>query len=192
MNQELINKIDSIRHHQNCIIIVIEGMAGSGKSTLGEFLSNYYQTNLIHMDDFFLPLEKRTPERLSEVGGNIDYERFKNEVVDHLNTDFYYGVFNCSKGEITTRKQIKRKPMLIIEGSYAMHPYFGKYYDLSIFLEVSSEAQVQRILKRNGEFLFDKFINNWIPMENRYFKELSIRDKADIIIDKTLDKDVEI
>ncbi len=186
MNQELINKIDSIHHHQNCIIIVIEGMAGSGKSTLGEFLSNYYQTNLIHMDDFFLPLAKRTPERLAEVGGNIDYERFKNEVVDHLNTDFYYGVFDCSKGEITTRKQIKRKPMLIIEGSYAMHPYFGKYYDFAIFLEVANEVQVQRILKRNGEFLLDKFINNWIPMENRYFKELSIRDKADIIIDKTL------
>lgn len=28
------------------------------------------------LDDFFLRMEQRTPERLREVGGNVDYERF--------------------------------------------------------------------------------------------------------------------
>ena len=32
------------------------------------------------MDDFFLPMELRTAERLEEPGGNVHYERFSAEV----------------------------------------------------------------------------------------------------------------
>lgn len=33
------------------------------------------------MDDFFLRIEQRTPERMTEVGGNVDYERFLETVL---------------------------------------------------------------------------------------------------------------
>ena len=51
-------------------------MAGSGKSVLGQLLSEVYSCNLFHMDDFFLRPEQRTAERLAEAGGNVDRERF--------------------------------------------------------------------------------------------------------------------
>lgn len=35
---------------------------------------------LSHMDDFYLQGRQRTYERLNEVGGNVDYERFAKEV----------------------------------------------------------------------------------------------------------------
>ena len=37
------------------------------------------------MDDFFLQPYQRTADRLSQIGGNVDYERFKKEILDHLN-----------------------------------------------------------------------------------------------------------
>ncbi|MDE7100629.1 MAG: (d)CMP kinase, partial [Anaeroplasmataceae bacterium] len=66
-------------------VIVIDGMSASGKSTLALKLANALDANLIHMDDFFLPKELRTLNRYQEAGGNIHYERFKEEVVNHIN-----------------------------------------------------------------------------------------------------------
>ena len=63
------------------ILVAIDGMCGSGKTTLGEYLHQVFDCNLFHVDDFFLRLEQRIPERLQEVGGNVDYERFEETVL---------------------------------------------------------------------------------------------------------------
>ena len=39
-----------------------------------------FDCNLFHMDDFFLRMEQRTPDRMKETGGNVDYERFYETV----------------------------------------------------------------------------------------------------------------
>ena len=67
--------------------MVIYGPPGTGKTTLASELQKKLNCNVIHMDDFFLPFEKRTPERLSEIGGNIDYERFSEEIVRNIRQD---------------------------------------------------------------------------------------------------------
>ena len=36
------------------------------------------------MDDFFLQPKQRTKERLEQAGGNVDYKRFKKEIVHFL------------------------------------------------------------------------------------------------------------
>ena len=58
------------------ILVAIDGRCGSGKTTLGEYLKGQLDCNLFHMDDFFLRMEQRTPDRMKETGGNVDYERF--------------------------------------------------------------------------------------------------------------------
>ena len=59
------------------IIAAIDGRCGSGKTTLAAWLMDQFDGNLFHMDDFYLRSEQRTPERLAETGGNVDYERFR-------------------------------------------------------------------------------------------------------------------
>ena len=66
------------------LLIAIDGMCGSGKTTLGQLLQSVYDCNLFHMDDFFLRPEQRTPERMAQVGGNVDYERFQKEILNHI------------------------------------------------------------------------------------------------------------
>ena len=63
-----------------------------------------------------------------------------------------------------------------------MHPYFEDPYDLKIFVETKACIQLERILKRNGEVMFKKFKEIWIPMENKYFKTFKIKNKCDQII----------
>ncbi|MBR2727830.1 MAG: hypothetical protein IKD71_08060, partial [Solobacterium sp.] len=56
-------------------IIALDGRCASGKTTLAARLSAQLDAQVLHMDDFFLRPEQRTPERYAEPGGNVDRER---------------------------------------------------------------------------------------------------------------------
>ena len=51
------------------VVIALDGRAASGKSTAAAILSEALGAGVVAMDDFFLPPELRTPERLSQPGG---------------------------------------------------------------------------------------------------------------------------
>lgn len=153
-------------------VVAIEGMSASGKTTLGELLhKNFPESNLFHTDDYFLQPHQRTEQRLREVGGNLDYERFKEEIVMHLEdpNGICYRRYDCSTQELGAAVCVPYQPLTIIEGAYSHHPYFGNYYDIGVFCKISAEEQERRIKKRNGEKMWDLFKNVWIPLENEYF-----------------------
>ena len=170
-----IEHIERLLQKQNYILVAIDGKCTSGKTTLTEQLAAHYDCNVFHMDDFFLRPEQRTQERFSEIGGNVDYERFAEEVLIPLKSGqpFSYRPFDCSTFTLAQPVSVQPKKLNIIEGTYSHHPYFGDPYDLKILLSVTEEAQCQRILKR-PVFLHEKFFNLWIPMENRYFEHQRI------------------
>ena len=81
---ELFTKIEKLMQKKSFVSIAIDGGAASGKTTLAKVLSEKYHAPVIHMDDFFLRPEQRTPERFAEPGGNLDRERFLREVVPYI------------------------------------------------------------------------------------------------------------
>ena len=164
-------------------IIAIDGMCGSGKTTLGNYLAKELNASLFHMDDFFLQPHQRTEERLAEPGGNVDYERFKEEVLNHLaDTDgVTFQPFSCSKWQLADAVTIPYNDIVVVEGSYSHHPYFEDFYNVKIYLEISKEEQKKRIVTRGGESVWPMFEEKWIPMEKRYFEEFQIKEKSDII-----------
>ena len=178
----MIEQIKQLLKEKEYVVIAIDGCAASGKTTLAKKLSNMFNASVIHMDDFFLPFEKRTEERLNTPGGNIDYERFKEEVVNNLDNDFTYNAFNCSIMKVDKEVFVKKTNLLIIEGSYSLHPYFGKYYDLSIFLDIDKDEQIDRIRNRDGEKLLKMFIEKWIKYETNYHDYYNIKTTADIYV----------
>jgi uridine kinase len=159
------------------LLIAIDGKAASGKTTLSYYLKELYDCNLFHMDDFFLQGSQRTEERLAEVGGNVDYERFMEEVIKPVleKKEVIYRPFDCSAMELNPGFLIPYKPINIMEGSYSMHPYFHNPYDLGIFMDISDEDQLENIRKRNGEKMLVRFRDEWIPKENAYFHKFDIR-----------------
>lgn len=164
-------------------LLAIDGRCASGKTTLSAFLSEIYQCSVIHMDDFFLPFERKTQERLAEAGGNIDRERFHQEVIlPYLaGKDLSYGKYQCSVGAVTSSINIPQQDVIIVEGTYSMHPLMQDAYDIKVFSTCSPELQTQRILARDGEPMLQRFVNEWIPMEEQYFSTFHIKDHCNFV-----------
>lgn len=182
-------QIDRILSVRGRAIIAIEGCCAAGKTTLAEKIGSLqkHKCNIFHMDDFFLKPSQRTVARLSEAGGNVDYERFYNEVVLPVveAKNFVYRPYSCSKGGFLKPIDVAPRQLNIIEGTYSTHPFFGVYYDFAIFIKISDNLQRERILKRN-KALYRRFFEEWIPMEQVYFKKTNAADRCDMIIDTIL------
>ncbi|MGN0573096.1 MAG: uridine kinase [Acutalibacteraceae bacterium] len=179
-----IEKIEMLFSAKRNAVIAIDGCCASGKTTFAEMLSERTGAQVIHMDDFFLPPEMRTAQRLSQPGGNIHYERFIDEVIGGIRSGkpFEYRIFKCSVGDFCGKAEINPQKPIIIEGAYALHPEIPDIYDKKIFLTVSPETQLRRIRERNGEQTLKAFEEKWIPLENRYFSAFGIKEKSDIVI----------
>ena len=181
--ESVIKQIDDLLTQKDTVIVAIDGKCTSGKTTLAAQLAQSYDCNVLHMDDFFLRPEQRTPTRYAEVGGNVDYERFREEVLLPLQSEkeFSYRPFHCKTFTLSAPVTVTPKRLTIIEGSYSMHPHFGDPYDLKTLLTVDPETQKQRVLERPS-FVQERFFTQWIPMENRYLEHFRISDKADLIL----------
>ena len=165
-------------------IVAIDGRAASGKTTLAELISSVTGAGVIHMDDFFLPEELRTVERLASPGGNVHYERILKEVIPNLAAEksFSYQIFDCEKMQINGLRRVAASQWKIVEGSYSHHPEFKNHMNLRIFCDIQVAEQMKRICRRDGDEAAAMFETRWIPMEEQYFKTFRTKESADIVI----------
>lgn len=180
--ESLLEAIKELTKTQKPVLIAIDGPSGSGKTTLADrILSAFPSSAVVHTDDFFLQPHQRTPQRLNEPGGNMDRERLVREAlsVPTQEEGFTYHKYDCQSGEMIP-VQVSGAKVLIIEGSYSLHPDLASFYDLKVYISVDKEEQLRRLEKRVGKERLSRFINEWIPLENRYFDAFSIKDRADI------------
>ncbi len=180
----LLVRIDRLMAERERVLVAIDGGSASGKTTLGALLQSIYACPVFHMDDFFLRPEQRTPERFSEPGGNVDRERFLEEVLIPLREGrpVDYRRFDCATFTIAPPQRIEAGTLNIVEGAYSMHPDLAPYYDLTVFLAVSAEKQRERILKRNAPAQAELFFDRWIPFEQCYFAALNVPERCDLTI----------
>lgn len=180
--EKTFTEAEKILKDKESVFIGIDGRCASGKTTFAARLQQRCGGNLIHMDDFFLRPEQRTRERLESPGGNVDYERFLQEVMEPLarKEKCLYRPYDCHRQEFKDAIYIEPERITIVEGSYSCHPALWEYYDLHVFLTIDSDLQMRRISQRNKSNA-DDFRNKWIPMEEKYFTACGIQNKCEIV-----------
>ena len=178
----IVTKIDLALSKGNAVV-AIDGRCASGKTTMCKLLHDIYNCNVFHTDDYFLRPGQRTPERLAQPGGNMDRERFMQEILIpvSLEKDVVYRAYDCSKGMLREATTKKHSRLTIVEGAYSMHPDLQKYYNITVFSDISPQLQKERILNRNPH-IADRFFNQWIPMENTYIENFDIKNQCDLYI----------
>ena len=71
--------------------------------------------------------------------------------------------------------------MIIVEGVYSLHPLYRDMYTLRFFLKTAPETQDAR-LRARGEWLYDRFQRDWLPMERAYFRAFQPEKSCDLIL----------
>ncbi len=165
-------------------VIAIDGQCGSGKTTLTAVLCERLAADAVHMDHFYLTPEQRTEERFREPGGNVNYERFAEEVLPHLGKpeSFTYRRYDFPTRSFPEICTVRSGQRVIVEGAYSLHPHFGSYADLRVFSSIGPEERKRRILKRNGPEGWENFQKKWIPLEENYLSACRIRKQCDIVL----------
>lgn len=176
-------KLDSMLQEKE-VLLAIDGGSAGGKTTLGKLLEQRYACNVFHMDDFFLRPEQRTKERLAEPGGNVDRERFYEEVLKRLveKKEVTYRRYDCKTMSLLEPVTVAPTRLTVVEGAYSMHPLLSDYYDYSVFLEIDEETQKERIMKRNTPEMAERFFTEWTLLERKYFEKLHVKERCDMVI----------
>lgn len=182
--QILLKTITELLKNKEQVIIAIDGRCASGKTTLANQFNTMYDCNVFRMDDFFLRSDMRTISRLYEPGGNVDYERFRLEVLEPLKQGraLKYRPYCCQTSYYKEAVLAPYKPVNIVEGSYACHPALWNYYDYRFFMNVVQLEQMNRLQRRNPNTVAT-FRDKWIPLEERYFYEYHILERCDSVLE---------
>lgn len=180
-----LKKIDDCLREYGAFVLALDGQSGSGKSALGDWLVAKYDASLVRMDDFF-PQELL---RFSVDATPFDIDRFKKEVINPLRKkcDFSYRIFDCRIDDFSGERSVPFRNLRIVEGSYALHPELGRYYDLSLYLTCNMKERLNRLRARTGgnDELFRRFKTVWIPREEAYRKAYRVDQNADFLVDLT-------
>lgn len=150
-------------------ILAIDGRCGSGKTELGRFLQQNLGCNLLHMDDFYLPLSQREEGWQQTPGKNMDFQRLIRQVLEPAarGEAISYAPYDCGKGDYGEAVSLPPRPLTILEGSYSQTPILRPYYGKMYFLTCSPQVQRRRLQSREGE-KFPSFQRLWIPLEEKY------------------------
>lgn len=182
--EKVLSLVNELLEKQNRVVVAIDGRCAGGKTTLSEKLRELLDCNVFHMDDFFLQPFQRTPERLNTAGENVDHERFLAEVLVPLRNgeSFGYRPFSCKTGQLGDEISVTPKRINIVEGSYCLNKSLGGYYDLKLFVNVDSDEQMTRIIKRDGIEKAKVYKDKWIPLEENYFKAYDLMNNCDTVL----------
>ena len=178
MAEEIVRFIEQSVCDHEPVLVAIDGRCASGKTTTAALVAEKLKCSVVHMDDFFLQSNQRTAERLSEPGGNVDYERVEAEVLQpaKCGLPIQYQKFDCSRMELGETVRIMPDRFIVVEGAYSCHPKLRDYFDLRIFMSIDAKTQMARIKKRNGDERAQMFRDRWIVLEENYIRECNVRE----------------
>ena len=177
----LVREVEALATGEGRAVVALDGRCASGKTTLAARLARERGWSVVHMDHFFLRPEQRSPERYAQPGGNVDYERFLEEVLLPLRRGErpVYRPYDCHAQVLRPPVPFDPGPVVLVEGSYACHPALWDHYDLRAFLTVDPGLQRERIAAREGAESARVFRERWIPLEERYFSACRVEERCD-------------
>ena len=167
-------------------VVAIDGRCGSGKSGLGDLMGRLLPCNVVHMDDYYLPPDRRAENWEQIPAGNMDLARFLQEVLvpAGAGAQIRCRPYDCRSGTLREGTTLPARPLTVVEGSYSQHPLLSARYDLRMFLTCAPEEQHRRLERREGAH-FAAYESRWMPLEERYIRQCGPEKGCQLVIDTT-------
>lgn len=183
------------------IVVGIDGLGGSGKTTFATSLANYFrekgvETIVFHIDDFIHPKRIRYDAAKEEwfcyyfLQWRYDYFIF--EVLSQLvsGDEIHKEIELYDKEDDVYAKQsvyIPKQTVVIIEGVFLQRPELKPFFDYVVYMDVPQNVRLKRVLKRDTyigdeQAILEKYKKRYFPAEEYYMRCCSPVERADHVI----------
>lgn len=182
------------------LVVAIDGYAGSGKTTIGDFIAKHDTDVLsIHLDDFIKhwKVRKQMIEKAKDKANVFEYHWYRYDDLERLIKAFLRGkksiklkTYNYEKNDFGHKQSFDlSKNILVIDGIFLFHPKHAitKLIHKNIYLDIdfvkADRKRVVREKKKWGkEYLPENHPDNWVKYfkqaYRRYVKQYNPRKKA--------------
>ena len=169
--------LDSIDRGNQTPIVLIDGRAGSGKSTFAESLQQQLfrdgesAPRVIHMDNIFEGWEGLS------LGSDYLVRFILNPLSRHETASWQD--WSWVRNERSSWREFSGGTPLIVEGCGSLTERSKEHADIAIWLEASEETRRQRWLKRERNL--DKF-DFWAAQELDFYAREKSQSLADLVV----------
>ena len=175
---ELVDKVnESSKKCGQTKIIVIDGPAGSGKTTLAKSLSGLLENcPIIHMDEIYEGWENAlSPKTFKDLVEWIINPLLENNSIEYIKYDW-------NLEQRIEKIVINNSKIIIIEGVGSSSFEISKHASLKLWIEVNKETGINRVLTRDGLHIQEQ-MKTWQSQESKFFIENNSKENSDIWID---------
>ncbi|MFD2132884.1 uridine kinase [Pseudogracilibacillus auburnensis] len=186
---------------RNPLLIGIDGLGGAAKTSYSQELKKNleaegFSTVLLHMDDFIHPKRIRYHANAPEWSCYYNDQWRYQCVIDQIFTPIKMGkkinqaIELYDKEHDTYKKEtifIDNDTIVLVEGVFIQRLELRAYFDFVIYIDVSKEKRLQRVLARdtyigNHAKILEKYEKRYFPAEEYDQEKCSPCLKADYVV----------
>ncbi|HWK93665.1 MAG TPA: AAA family ATPase [Luteimicrobium sp.] len=155
-------------------LVVVDGPAGSGKTTLAAQLGDALPAQVVHMDDLYegwSGLRAGTDRLLAQVLAPWAEGR-----------DGRYARYDWEAGAFAEEHDVPRAPFLVVEGCGAGARRLADLTALLVWVEAPDDVRLARGLARDGEGAREHWLA-WMRDEREVYAAEGTAERADVRLD---------
>ena len=176
--------------HPGVFVVALDGMSGTGKTTISKEVANRLDAVNVLCDDFFTGgrnsawAKKSTQEMIDTA---IDWRRIRREVIEPLRAGraaswhpFNWKAFEGLDSKILTAQP---KQVIILDGAYTARNELRDVVDYTVLITMPHEQRVRRIIEREGEEYSKDWHATWQASMDHYFTVMRPPGSFDLIVE---------
>jgi uridine kinase len=168
--QPVLDALAALAPGRPLTLLGVGGHGGAGKSTLAGALP---AREIVGTDEFW-------------DGATFDLTRLERDVFEPLLAGrvAVYRSFDWeAQRPRADERRVEPSGLVVVEGVCALHRRFRDAYDLRVWVDAPRELRLERGVARDGEAARRRWVEIWMPMEDRYVTRDDPVSAADLVVD---------
>lgn len=197
---EVLSRILEAVPEHGRVLVAVDGIGASGKSTFGAALAAHASPRpvvLLHVDDYVNPAHVRHARgRFSAEGfwlDTYDYHALISSALRPLGRDgsgrYRPTLLDPADGAGVTAELVQADDdaLVVVEGTFLHRDELARFWDCSVFLDVSFQEANRRMAERGGldTALLPALLRRYNGAQDLYFACARPWERASVVVDNT-------